>query len=281
MQVEARYYRDHTVHRTLLQNPEDTANNLISCGFLRKEGRSCVQRDVLFHYYGGLYVVSGTGIYIDAETGRRWPITPGCVVQRMPGVRHHTLVDEGSRWLEFYFCAGARIFETLTAMKVVTDEPVFFAGESREVFKRLLAYEELMERTDDFRAQELLPEFQRLLLYLNGCRRTPEESDGLQRACEMLRQNYQVGMPLEEIAEACGIGYESLRKQFRQAYGCSLSQYRIQLRINAGKTMLLDRRMSVKEVAAELGYCDTYAFCNQFKRQVGVSPGRFVSDWGK
>ena len=26
MQVEARYYRDHTVHRTLLQNPEDTAN---------------------------------------------------------------------------------------------------------------------------------------------------------------------------------------------------------------------------------------------------------------
>ncbi len=45
--------------------------------------------------------------------------------------------------------------------------------------------------------------------------------------------------------------------------------------------MLLDKEMPIKEVAAELGYCDTYAFCNQFKQHVGVSPGRFVSEWKK
>lgn len=281
MQVDPRYYRNHTIHRTLLQNPDDSANNLISCGFLRKEGSACVQHDILFRYYGGLYVISGAGVYIDAATGKRYPITPGCVVQRMPGVRHHTLVDGNSNWLEFYFCAGAKIFEALTAMKLVTDVPVFFAGESMEIFEKILAYQELLEHTDDCRSQELLPEFQKLLCYLNTCRTAPEKPDLMRSVCEKLRQNCRVGIRLEDIAAECGIGYESLRKQFRQAYGCSLSQYRIQLRINASKTMLLDKQMSIKEVAAELGYCDTYAFCNQFKRQVGVFPGKFVSDWGK
>lgn len=281
MQVDARYYRNHTIHRTLLPSQDDPANSLVSCGFLCKRGRACQQRDIVFQYYGGLYVVSGRGEYVDAVTGERYPVTPGCVLQRMPGKPHHTFIEEDSNWLEFYFCAGARIFESLVSMKLITDQPVFFVGESMEIFDRLLAYQQLFERTDDFHSVELLIEFQKLLCYLNGFRNLPAKKDLMQAVCEKLRENCTVGTRLEEIAAECGIGYEALRKQFRQAFGCSLSQYRIGLRINAGKKMLLDEGMSIKEVAAQLGYCDTYAFCNQFKQQVGVSPGKFVSDWGK
>lgn len=281
MQVDAGYYRDRTIHRTLLQNQDDPANNLVSCGFLRKQGPACDQRDILFQYYGGLYVISGTGIYVDADTGIRYPVGAGCVLQRMPGKRHHTFIDADSNWLEFYFCAGAKIFESLVSMKLVTDQPVFFAGESMEIFERLLGYYRLFDCTDDLHCVQLLIEFQRLLCYLNDCRTAPQEKGRMQIVCDMLRQNCQVGVSVENIARQCGIGYETLRKQFRRVFGCSLSQYRIQLRINAGKKMLLDDGMPIKEVAEKLGYCDTYAFCNQFKRQTGISPGKFVSDWGK
>ena len=98
---------------------------------------------------------------------------------------------------------------------------------------------------------------------------------------EVLENNYRVGVSLEEISAACGMGYEALRKQFRRVFGCSLEQYRIQLRINAAKSMMLDRDMPLKEIADALGYCDTYAFCKQFKQQVGVSPGKFKADWSK
>lgn len=281
MQVDAKYYRNDTVHRTLLQNAEDPTNNLVSCGFLHRQGNTCDQRDVYFQHYGGLYVISGTGIYVDAVTGKEYPVTPGCVLQRMPGKLHHTFIDRDSNWLEFYFCAGAKVFEMLVSLKLVTDEPVFYAGESMEIFERILAYQQRFTLTDDYHAGELVLEFQKLLCYLNNCRVTPEKNDWIQTVCEKLRQNCQVGASLETIAAECGMGYENLRKQFRQTFGCSLSQYRIQLRINVSKTMLLDQEMSIKEVAAKLGYCDTYAFCNQFKQQVGVSPGKFVSDWGK
>ena len=101
----------------------------------------------------------------------------------------------------------------------------------------------------------------------------------MQDILDVLQKNYRVGASLEQIAAACGMSYENLRKQFRGAVGCSLRQYLIGLRINKSKTMLLEERMPISRVAEELGYCDTYAFCHQFKQQVGISPGKYVSEW--
>ena len=171
------------------------------------------------------------------------------------------------------------MFEALVDMKLVSNEPVFYVGESMEIFRRLVEYHALFENTDNSHATSLLIEFQKLLCYLNS-RDAGVETDGWrQMVGEVLERNYRVGIPLEEIALQCGMGYENLRKQFRRAFGCSLEQYRIQLRMNAAKSMMLDRDMPLKEIAADLGYCDTYAFCKQFRQQVGVSPGKFKSDW--
>lgn len=279
MKVDAKYYQTRTVHRTLLCNADDPANSIVSCGFLYRKDEGIVQENILFHYYGGLYVISGRGTYVDVATGKTYPVYPGCVVQRMPGVCHHSYIEKGEDWLEFYFCAGARVFRTLADMKLVTDAPVFTVGESMDVFRRLVEYHAMFEKTDNARSPELLIEFQRLLCYLNSCAVSSDADRWRERVGEVLAHNYRVGMPLEEIADACGMGYETLRKQFRRVFGCSLEQYRIQLRINEAKSMMLDRDMPLKEIAAELGYCDTYAFCKQFKQQVGVAPGKFKADW--
>lgn len=279
MKVDKKYYEHNTIRRTLLASAKDPANRILSCGFLPKAGNSCTSRNIEFIYYGGLYVISGTGVYVDAETGREYPVYPGCVLQRMPGVKHHTFIDESSDWLEFYFCGGARVFSMLTEMHLATTEPVFYVGESMSIFTRLTEYHALFARTDDYRSTELLMEFQRLLCYLNTCRNTPPPEDRMQEIFEVLRESYRVGVSLEKIAAKCGMSYESLRKQFRLSFGCSLSEYLIGLRINKAKAMLTDKHLSMKEVAAELGYCDTYAFSHQFKQQVGVSPGKYVSEW--
>lgn len=279
MKVDKKYYKRNTVQRTLISNATDWANSILSCGFLPKSGSACVQRDIEFVHYGGLYVISGTGRYVDAETNREYPVYPGCVMQRMPGKRHHTFIDEESEWLEFFFCAGARVFDMLVEMHLATDEPVFYAGENMEIFKRLTEYHALFSNTDDYRSSELLLEFQRLLCYLNTRPITSQPENCMHEILDVLQQNYRVGIALEDIAAQCSMSYESLRKKFRITFGCSLSQYLISLRINKSKSMLLNENLSVKEVAAELGYCDPYAFCHQFKQQVGVSPGKYMAEW--
>ena len=279
MKVDRSYYRNRTVHRTLLSNADDPDNNIVSCGFLHKTEQSYVQKDIRFKYYGGLYVISGNGRYVDVESGKEYQVRPGCVVQRMPGVAHHSYIDKGEDWLEFYFCAGARVFDMLTKMKMVTDEPVFFVGESNDIFRRLVEYIELFERTDNAHSEKLVVEFQKLLCYLNSCPLNSESELWANEVVNVLSKNYRVGTTSEEIAVLCGMGYEALRKRFRNVFGCSLEQYRIQLRINAAKSMILDKNMSVKEISAELGYCDPYAFSKQFKQQVGVSPQKFKTEW--
>jgi AraC-like DNA-binding protein len=279
MKVDRRYYQTRTVHRTLPCNADDPANGIVSCGFLYKQDRSYVQKDILFQNYGGLYVISGSGVYVDAETGKEYSVTPGCVVQRMPGKRHHSYIHHGEDWLEFYFCASARMFRTLVDLKLATDEPVFYVGESMDIFLRLADYHAMFERTDNARSFELLMEFQKLLCYLNSRAVDSKTDSWAQTVGAVIEKNYRVGISLEDIAVQCGMGYEALRKKFRMVFGCSLEQYRIQLRINAAKSMMLDRDMPLKQIASELGYCDTYAFCKQFKQQVGCSPGKFKADW--
>ena len=278
MKIDPKYDAINTVHRTLPQN-DDPANNIVSCGFLPWHRPSNVRKNICFSHYGGLYVLRGKGKYIDGITGKEYSVTPGCVVQRMPGVLHHFEVDAPSEWLEFYFCAGEKIFRTLSELKVVSDAPVFYVGEDLAIFQRLEEYHRLFQRTDDLHAVKLLLEFQNLLCWLNQYSGRAQKEDWVQRVCEVIAKNCQVGVPMEEIAVECGMSYETLRKRFQRVFDCSLSQYCINVRINQSKTMLLDENKSIQEVAALLGYCDTYAFIHQFKQQVGVSPGKFLSDW--
>jgi len=274
--LDKKYFKTDTVHRTLLPIENDPFNNIVSCGFLQWRLKSNLVQNINFKYYGGLYVISGTGKYIDAETGREYAVSPGCIVQRMPGKIHHFEIDTASDWLEFYFCAGKKIFETLVSMKLVTDTPVFYVGKHPDINRRLIDYLDLFKRTDDYHAAQLLPEFQKLLLYFHSYKQNRENKDWISLVEEKLKDNYKVGIPLYQAVSECGISYESLRKHFPEIYGCSLEQYRIQLRIQAAKKMLLDRNMSIKEVAYELGYCDAYAFSKQFKQQVGIPPGKFI-----
>lgn len=277
MQVDRKYYCNNTIHIDLLQKADDPSNNVLSCGFLYNQGN--VQKNINFKYYGGLYVVSGTGIYIDAESGKEYPVYPGCIVQRMPGVCHHSIITEGTEWLEYYFCAGAKVFETLVELNLITDEPVFYIGEREEIFNRLLEYHHLFSHSSSQNATELIIEFQRLICYLNDFKNREQRPDWVDLVGEKLHQNYKVGDSVKEIAKECGVGYETVRKAFPKYFGCSLEKYRISVRINQAKNMLLDRNMPIKEVAYELGYCDVYAFCKQFKQQEGIPPGEFVSVW--
>ena len=47
MKVDNSYYQTRTVHRTLPGNADDPANSIVSCGFLHKQERSYVQKDIL------------------------------------------------------------------------------------------------------------------------------------------------------------------------------------------------------------------------------------------
>jgi AraC-like DNA-binding protein len=71
--------------------------------------------------------------------------------------------------------------------------------------------------------------------------------------------------------------YETFRKKFKSRYGVSPHQYRQRCLMQRACTLLLNRRLSVKQTAAVLGFCDEFHFSRLFKKVTGRPPSALIT----
>ncbi|MGO8699102.1 MAG: helix-turn-helix domain-containing protein [Limisphaerales bacterium] len=69
--------------------------------------------------------------------------------------------------------------------------------------------------------------------------------------------------------------YDSLRHGFRKAFGCSPSEMILRVRMQQAQNLLLDSRLSIKEIAARTGYAGQHEFARAFKKHTGMA----ASEW--
>jgi AraC family transcriptional regulator, arabinose operon regulatory protein len=255
---------------------DDLNTGIISCGFMKKEGTNRSQRNFTIGYYSCFVLLSGSGTYSD-ENGNVTQITPGDLVQRIPGVLHSTEVKADGKWLEFYISFGKPVYEYLAALDLLhTDKPVFrtiYTTDDIEWFANFLSK---LREADSAQLPKLLLEAQELVLYLHKRSNqwsTPIEQN-IKIACQLLSSHFDQDIPMETIADSVHMGYEHFRKIFRGVTGISPAKYRIKQRINNAQ-ILLQSGKSIKETALLSGYEDCYSFSKQFKQVTGIPPGKF------
>lgn len=71
-----------------------------------------------------------------------------------------------------------------------------------------------------------------------------------------------------------GIPRNTLQMAFKDLYGVTIREYKMQLRMERGRD-LLKRGSSVKRVSILLHYTTPRAFVTAFKKLYGISPGRW------
>ena len=110
-------YKTRVAYRTV--GPNKTAGNL-SCGFIYKPDDRGSNRDITFEYYGGLLLLDGEGEYSD-RSHACVKLSRGSFVQRLPGVKHSTIVKPDGKWLEFFICISAESYHNLFSMGLLSD----------------------------------------------------------------------------------------------------------------------------------------------------------------
>lgn len=80
---------------------------------------------------------------------------------------------------------------------------------------------------------------------------------------------------LEQLASLCRMSPNYFHRIFTHTLHTTPGNYIIRLRMNAALSLLRNNRLSIKEIAYQLGYCHDAYFSRMFKKYYGVTPGQY------
>jgi AraC-like DNA-binding protein len=96
-----------------------------------------------------------------------------------------------------------------------------------------------------------------------------------QRTRQYLEDNYGTPCRLIDVARSVGASTRLVTKEFSAAYGRSIHQYLIVVRVKAALDMLSSSDEKITAIAAAVGFGHVSVLYRQFRALCGVSPGLF------
>lgn len=109
---------------------------------------------------------------------------------------------------------------------------------------------------------------------LNSERETSTENI-VSSILQYLQTNYEKDINFTQIAADYNFSASYLTKIFKEHAGTSPIKYLIEYRINMAKCMLLDTKLTIKEIAEKTGFIDQFYFSKCFKNFCGVTPSQY------
>jgi AraC-like DNA-binding protein len=96
-----------------------------------------------------------------------------------------------------------------------------------------------------------------------------------EQAAAYIAERFQTLGRLEEVAAACGTGYDRLRRTFRRQRGASLVAWLTEVRTARAQELLAHTALGLDEIARHCGYGSARYLCRIFQAQTGTSPGEY------
>lgn len=97
----------------------------------------------------------------------------------------------------------------------------------------------------------------------------------LKRAVDYMNKNYQESITLEDIANYAGMNPSALCRYYKKNTGKTMFEYLAELRISYAAKLLINKNMSITQIAYDCGYNNLSHFNRQFKSIVGKTPSEY------
>ena len=102
--------------------------------------------------------------------------------------------------------------------------------------------------------------------------------DQLAEVQSILLNEMRKPLKIETMAKMVNMSSSSLQRQFKKMFGQTIQEFLLQRKMELAKKMIMEKRMSVKQVALDLGYGQPSHFIETFTRIYGISPGNIKAD---
>ena len=101
------------------------------------------------------------------------------------------------------------------------------------------------------------------------------------KAQDHIECNIDEKITIDELAEIVSMGRRSFERRFKQATNNSVLEYIQRVKIEAAKRSLETSKKNVNEVMYDVGYSDTKAFKDLFKKITGLTPIEYRNKYNK
>ncbi|MEE1942829.1 AraC family transcriptional regulator [Streptomyces sp. TRM 70361] len=109
-----------------------------------------------------------------------------------------------------------------------------------------------------------------------GAAAWPEMDDpAVAAALRVIHENPRRQWSVARLSEAAGLPRAAFTRRFTAAVGRPPMAYLISWRLSRGARLLRETDATLATIAREVGYSTEFAFSAAFRREYGVSPGRF------
>ncbi|MBX2970450.1 MAG: helix-turn-helix domain-containing protein [Cyclobacteriaceae bacterium] len=174
----------------------------------------------------------------------------------------------------------------LVSDKIITDEQGIYSSGGANSFWNLLLY--LLEKYTDREMAILFSKYyaieidrftQSPFIMFQGQKEHTDEV--IKKAQDFIEHNFQERITVEQLASMLALGRRNLERRFKKATSNSVVEYMQRVKIEAAKKSLETSSENVNEVMYRVGYTDSKAFRNTFKRYTGLSPVQYRSKYNR
>ena len=169
---------------------------------------------------------------------------------------------------------------------IITDESGIYSSGGANSLWNLLLY--LLEKYTDrdtailaskYFAIDIDRESQSAFMMFTGQKDHNDEE--IKRAQEYIEENYQERISVDELAEMVAVSRRSFERRFKHATDNTIIKYLQRVKIEAAKRRFESTRKNITEVMFDVGYSDTKAFRNVFKKITGLTPIEYRNKYSK
>lgn len=165
----------------------------------------------------------------------------------------------------------------LTHDRIITEQNGLYSSGGATAYWNLLLYlvekytsREMSVMAAKFFLLEMGREWQSPFMMFKG--QKDHEDLEIVKAQEFIEKNYMSRLTVDDLSGKFGIGRRTFERRFKKATANTVIEYIQRVKIEAAKKQLESGRKTVNEVMYEVGYTDTKAFRDVFKKVVGMSP---------
>lgn len=102
-----------------------------------------------------------------------------------------------------------------------------------------------------------------------------QNANAIELAIARIQNEFERDLNMKLLARELGVGYSWFRHTFATHTGLSPHQYLLELRLVRARSLLVETKLSVKEIAMQTGFGDEFYFSRLFRQKLNLTPSQW------